>query len=483
MTFVQKHGLWSEQAHDAAERISARLRNGEITRLRFGWADQHALVRGKTLFAERAASALYSGVGFVGTNLLKDSSDRTTQAVFTRGAGFDSDEFEGAADVLLIADPLSFVELPWSPGSGWVQCQPYFYRGERRGQLVPFDTRGVLQRTVEMAREKSTLLRVGLEVECHIFKLDDQQIKAADLGWPGKAPAVSALSTGYRLLSEQRYDRLEPVLDLLTEPLLAMGLPLESVEIELGPSQVEFVFGPQEAMTGADTMLLFRHAAKQVLQRQGFHISFMCRPALPHAMSSGWHLHQSLVDLESGRNLFCDPESAGTDLSSTGLHYLGGLIQHAAAATVFSTPTINGYRRYRPNALAPERVNWGRDNRGAMVRIIGGGDDPATRIENRVGEPAANPYLYLASQLAAGLDGMAKKTDPGPSADEPYRANYEPLPRTLDQALAALAADGFFANAFGQEFIDYYSQLKQFELARFHLEVSEWEQREYFDLF
>jgi len=262
-----------------------------------------------------------------------------------------------------------------------------------------------------------------------------------------------------------------------------MGLPLESVEIELGPSQVEFVFGPQEALAGADTMLLFRHAAKQILQRQGFHISFMCRPAMEHVMSSGWHLHQSLVDVDSGRNLFCDPESTESNLSLMGQHYLGGLIQHAAAATVFSTPTINGYRRYRPNALAPERVNWGRDNRGAMVRVIGGDNDPATRIENRVGEPAANPYLYLASQLAAGLDGMALKTGPGPSADEPYGAEYALLPRTLDQALAALAADPFFANAFGREFIDYYSQLKQFELARFHLEVTEWEQREYFDLF
>jgi len=204
MSFVQTHGLWSEQAQHAAERISARLRNGEIQRLRFGWADQHRLVRGKTLFAERAASALQGGVGFVGTNLLKDSSDRTTQAVFSQGAGFGSDEFEGAADVLLIADPLTFVELPWSPGSGWVQCQAYFYRGQRRGQLVPFDTRGVLQRTVKMAREQSAQLQVGLEVECHIFKLDDQQIKPADLGWPGKAPAVSPLSTGYRLLSAQR---------------------------------------------------------------------------------------------------------------------------------------------------------------------------------------------------------------------------------------------------------------------------------------
>ncbi|MFK7962956.1 MAG: glutamine synthetase family protein [Burkholderiaceae bacterium] len=483
MSFVQSHQLWTDEAQDAAKRLSARLRNGELKRLRFGWADQHGLVRGKALFAQRAEAALENGVGFVGTNLLKDSSDRTTQAVFTRGAGFGSEDFEGAADVLLVADPLSFVELPWSPGSGWVQCQPYFYRGERRGQLVPFDTRGVLQRCLESAHRQSYQMRVGLEVECHLFRLAGQAIDVTDLGWPGAAPAVNPLSMGYRLLSEQRYDKLEPVVDLLTEPLIAMGLPLESVEVELGPSQLEFVFGPQDALAGADTMLQFRHAAKQIMQRHGYHISFMCRPALPHAMSSGWHLHQSLISLDSGRNVFCDPKPLASGLAASGHHYLGGLVRHAAAGTVFATPTINGYRRYRPNALAPERINWGRDNRGAMLRVVGGGEDPATRIENRVGEPAANPYLYLASQLAAGLEGIAQQADPGASADEPYASEYPLLPRTLDQALAALADDPFYSKAFGQEFIDYYSQLKQFELARFHLEVTEWEQREYFDLF
>lgn len=482
MDFVRQHNLWSESDHLAAERIRARLLNGELTRLRFGWADQHGLVRGKTLHGSRAADALGGGVGFVGTNLLKDTSDRTTQPVFTAGAGFGSVEFQGAADVLLIADPKTYVDLPWSKGSGWVQCQAMF----ADGRPVPFDTRSVLQRTVRAAGEQSMKLRVGLEVECHIFKLENPSLGTEDLGWPGRAPVVSPLSQGYRLLSEQRYDRLEPVLDLLTEPLLQMGLPLESVEIELGPSQVELVFGPQDALVGADTMLLFRHAAKQILQRHGYHISFMCRPRLPEVMSSGWHLHQSLLDKRSGANLFCrqsEQVAQAAALSPTGMHYLGGLLANAQAATAFATPTINGYRRYRPNALAPERVNWGRDNRGAMIRLIGGGSDPSTRFENRVGEPAANPYLYIASQLVAGLDGIDRELDPGVGAQEPYNGQFALLPRTLEQALSALAEDTVYAKAFGQDFIDYYLQLKHFELARYNLEVSDWEQREYFDLF
>ena len=471
-------------ADDQTQSIAARLASGELRRLRFGWADQHGLVRGKTLYGARAAQALVEGLGFVGTNLLKDSSDRTTRPVFTTGAGFNSTEFEGAADVVLMPDVATFTELPWSPGSGWVQCQAMF----ADGRPVPFDTRGVLRHTLGKMAGQGWSSVVGLEVECHIFRLDDPSLESENLGWPGSAPKVSALSQGYRLLSEQRYDRLEPVLDLLTEPLLQMGLPLESVEIELGPSQVELVFGPQPALQAADAMLLFRHAAKQILHRHGYHISFMCRPRLPEVMSSGWHLHQSLNRASDGSNLFAAAPGAGTAvsggvLSELGTHYLGGLLANAPAATVFSTPTINGYRRYRPNALAPERVNWGRDNRGAMVRLIGTPGHHATRLENRVGEPAANPYLYIASQLAAGMDGIARRLAPPPGADEPYHQQYAALPHTLDQAVHALASDEIFRSAFGADFIDYYLQLKQFELARFHLEVTEWEQREYFDLF
>ena len=106
-------------------------------------------------------------------------------------------------------------------------------------------------------------------------------------------------------------------------------------------------------------------------------------------------------------------------LSAFGRFYLGGLLQHARASTVFTTPTINGYKRYRSYSLAPDRAIWGRDNRGVMIRVLGGSGNPATRLENRIGEPAANPYLYMASQILSGLDGVDRALDPGPSADTP----------------------------------------------------------------
>jgi glutamine synthetase len=133
--------------------------------------------------------------------------------------------------------------------------------------------------------------------------------------------------------------------------------------------------------------------------------------------------------------------------------------------------------------LAPDRAIWGRDNRGVMIRVLGGPGDPATRLENRVGEPAANPYLYMASQIVTGLDGMERKLDPGPSADTPYEAQAPLLPKTLEEALGALRADACLAEGFGRNFIDYYLRIKEAEIARYNAEVTEWEQREYFELF
>jgi glutamine synthetase len=206
----------------------------------------------------------------------------------------------------------------------------------------------------------------------------------------------------------------------------------------------------------------------------------MCRPKLPNVMSSGWHLHQSLS--RAGRNAFI-PESGQDVLSDIGRQWLAGLLAHAPAATALSTPTVNGYKRYRPYSLAPDRVIWGKENRGALIRVIGGRGDPGTRIENRAGEPAANPYLYFASQIYSGLDGLARSLPLPPSADTPYEARAEPLPRTLSEALAHLKADTVLGEGLGRGFVDYYCRIKEAEIARFNLEVSDWEHREYFDLF
>jgi glutamine synthetase len=219
----------------------------------------------------------------------------------------------------------------------------------------------------------------------------------------------------------------------------------------------------------------------------------MARPALRGYYASGWHLHESLWD---GRSNVFAPTDGAEPLSKTGRAFLGGLLEHAVPATVFATPTINGYRRFKVNSLAPDRAGWGYDHRGAMVRVLGGAGDPATRLENRIGEPGANPYLFIASQLAAGMDGIARNADPGPREDEPYAADRPLLPKSLPAALEALQASALFKREFGGLFIDYYVKLKRAECARFTQwlsgrqgdemrgdEPTPWEQDEYFDFF
>src|SRR5215813_12430978 len=246
-------------------------------------------------------------------------------------------------------------------------------------------------------------------------------------------------------------------------------------------SQCEFTFQPQVGLSPADTMMLFRSAVKQICRRQGCHATFMTRPKIENVMSSGWHLHQSLRDRRSSANVFMSNDNDA--LSRAGRSFLAGLLAHAGAATAFTTPTINGYKRYRGYSLAPDRVIWGRDNRGVMIRVLGGPGEAATLLENRVGEPAANPYLYMASQVITGLDGMERMLDPGPRADAPYEVEAPHLPKSLEQALAALREDACLAAGFGKNFIDYYLRIKEAEIARYHSEVTEWEQREYFELF
>jgi glutamine synthetase len=219
----------------------------------------------------------------------------------------------------------------------------------------------------------------------------------------------------------------------------------------------------------------------------------MARPALKGYYSSGWHLHQSLVDAKSGRNMFM-PEREGECLSPLGHGYLGGLLKYAVPSTVFATPTVNGYRRFRPNSLAPDRATWCYDHRGVMLRVLGAPGDPATRIENRIGEPSANPYLYILSQIVAGLDGIDNKLDPGPQDDDPYNADRPMLPTSLSAALDALEREPLFRAQLGDVFVDYYLKLKRNEAGRFQQwlkdmgvepgdEPTAWEQNEYFDFF
>jgi glutamine synthetase len=482
-SFVERHGLWTDEQARQATLVEQAIKNNKLELVRFSFADQHGVLRGKTIMAADAPALMRSGVTMTTTLLAKDTAHKTVYPVFTAGGGFAMAEMQGGGDFVMVADPATFRVLPWTLNTGWLLCDIYF----TSGKPVPFSTRQILRDALARLGTAGFDFVAGLEVEFHLFKLENPRLSPADATWPPIAPEVSLLNQGYQYLTESRFDQIEAALEPIRRGVTALGLPLRSLEVELGPSQCEFTFRPQEALAAADTMILFRAAAKQIARRNGQLLSFMCRPALPNLFSSGWHLHQSLLERKRRTNAFIGDGAAG--LSTLGLHYLAGLLAHAQAAAAFTTPTVNGYKRYRPYTLAPDRAIWARDNRGVMVRVLGQAGDPATRLENRVGEPAANPYLYMASQIYAGLDGIAQRRDPGPSADTPYEAKAPALPKDLGEAVTALRTSEVFRKTFGDAFVDYYARIKEAEFARFQAEsgeaadVTAWEQNEYFDLF
>jgi glutamine synthetase len=486
-SFVERHGLWTSAQADAAARVEQAIGRHKLDLVRFSFPDQHGVLRGKTLLAGEAARAMRSGVSMTSTLLAKDTSHFTVFPVFEAGAGMAIAEMGGAGNFLMVADPQTFRVLPWAENTGWLLCDCYF----ANGRPVPIATRRLYRESLSKLAQAGFDYCAGLEVEFHLFKIEDLRLAPEALTWPHEPPAVSHTTHGYQYLTEGRFDQVAPIMDVLRDVMLALRLPLQSLEVEFGPSQFEFTFAPQIGMAAADAMLLLRSALKQTARRHGYLASLMCRPRLPNALASGWHLHQSLIERKSKVNAFASREEKEV-LSPLGRQFLAGLLANARAAACFATPTLNGYERYHGvNTMAPIQAVWAQDNRGAMVRVLGAPGDPSTHLENRVGEPLANPYLYMASQIHAGLDGIARGLDPGPSADAPYRRSAEPLPATLAEAVAALRENTCFRAGFGEAFVDYYARIKEAEIARSRkaaaddckrADVTEWEHREYFDM-
>lgn len=490
--FIARHGLWTDEQRRQAGELRRRIETEDLKLVRLTWADPHGAARAKAVTVPVFLAALEAGYNINVATTTLDSANARIFASFTRGGGMGLPEMTGSPNLIIVPDPATFRVLPWAPGVGWVLCDEYFANG------VPFhfSSRHLLRRTLGRLADKGVGCIVGLEIEWYLLRVADDRLGEENTGVPGMRgrPAKTApVEPGFSYHSESNMDLMQPVLSALAEHFAAIGLPLRSIENEWGPGQLECTFAARPALEAADHALLFRTATRQICRRMGYFATFMCRPALRSYYSSGWHLHQSLLDRGSGRNMFM-PEREHECLSPLGRAFLGGLLKHAGPCTAFATPTVNGYRRFRPNSLAPDRATWCCDHRGVMIRVLGGSGDPATRLENRIGEPAANPYLYIASQIVAGLDGVEHGLDPGPQDEEPYSAARPMLPASLPAALDALDCDQLFRAQLGDVFIDYFVKLKRNEAGRFAQwlkdngttpgdEPTAWEQNEYFDFF
>lgn len=477
--FVAEFGRWDGEQVAAAERVEAALDGVDLVRLVF--CDPHGLARSKTLTVPAFRAALRNGMDFSPGPFLFDTG-HAVAVDFLDQPGIGVEEIHGAGDFLVVPDPGTFQTLPGlEPRTAWVLGDEFLRDGSRH----PLSSRDVLRRVGARYAALDLTPVVGLEVEWYLTRRVAGPAGCAGNGFgrQGGAPEVCAVNSGYQFNLDTLSDSVSAVTGPLAMLLLELGLPLRSMEHESGPGQLETTFEPLPALDAADAMLLFRTMAKQSCARRGHHASFMSLPRVDGFDPSGWHLHQSVVD-GAGANLFAAGDGpAGASVA--GLAYLGGLLARARDLCLLSVPTVNGYRRLGPAfPLAPSTAGWGVENRGSMVRVLG--EAGAAHLENRVGDPCANPYLAIAAQLHAGLEGLLN----GPAqldGGSPAR-----LPQSLAEALEAFRA-GPADVLLGAPLTAVLTRLKQSEVARFAAwcaaerpppdEVTEWEQREYFETY
>ncbi|MEM8504513.1 MAG: glutamine synthetase family protein [Cyanobacteria bacterium P01_D01_bin.1] len=491
--FIERYSLWTDEQKASAERIKATIQEKNLLLIRTAWEDQHGIMRSKSLLPGAFFSALENGMQISTGTYIFDTANALVYNPFIPGGSFDMPAMTGAPNLVLAPDPTTFKVVPWAERTAYILCDQYF----KDGTPMPLSSRTILRRALSVLHQQGLEYVAGLEVEWHLSKLENPMLEISHMGAPGspaEPPQVSSVEHGYQYLQESFHPEVQALLLQIAENLVAMELPLRSMENEWSPGQYEFTFEPMSGTAAADAMLLFRVAVKQICRLNGYHASFMCRPSLKGCYSNGWHLHQSLTERDTGKNAFAAAEPAAL-MSDLCKHFIGGLLAHAGAASIFAVPTINGYKRFAANSLAPDRANWGYDNRGAMIRLQGGFGDPTTHIENRLGEPAANPYLYMASQIIAGLDGIERQLDPGAPTEEPYAAQTQMLPKSLMDAAELLKRDTLYRNSMGDVFINFILTMKESETKRFlesmggcppqdYLEkVTDWEHREYFALF
>ena len=486
--FVASYDLADPERQGVVEEVTARIRELGLRTVRLAVVDQHGVPRGKMLSPQAAIAAMSDGLDFSGAIYSLDSGNQVFVPAFAAGGGFGIEEFTGFPDVVVVPDP---GHLPGAAVGG-----PHRLDAVRRLlRQRPADAAGrpgPAPPHARLARQAGYDFLAGIEVEYYIVKRSAAELAPENAGFMPDPPPVSVFERGYQFLSEVRLDSMGDTLEALRDALDAVRPAAAVHGGRVGSGQLEFSFSPITGLAAADAAVLFRSAVKQVCQRRGLLATFMCRPALPNFFSSGWHLHQSLLSRPDGANAFA---SESGPLSELGRHYVAGLLEHAVPMTVFGVPTVNGYKRFRPYSFAPDRVCWAVENRGALVRVQGSAGDTSSHVEMRIGEPAANPYLYLASNIAAGLDGIRRGLEPPPPASaDPYAVEALALPTSLAAAVDALDADGFYRKAFGEALVAYLVMMKRFEIGRYEdalvaepipdgQDVSDWEMREYFEFF
>jgi glutamine synthetase len=377
-------------------------------------------------------------------------------------------------------DPESCMVVPWRDDCAW-------FSSDLWTEGKPFEpcNRGILKKVLAQAADMGYRVNCGIEAEFYVFADDENEIDPLSPMPHLEKPAYDAV----RLM-----DNLDHWLSETVDAMNKLGWDVYSFDHEDGIGQFEIDFDYTEALTMADRFVFLRVLVHEMARKHGAYASFMPKPYGDKA-GSGAHYNMSLASAD-GSNLFVadkdDPRGCG--LSELGYHFIGGVLKHLPAIQAVSAPTVNSYKRLIVKGStsgytwAPCFVSYGNNNRTNTVRIPGGGG----RVELRSADSACNPYLGMAMMIAAGLEGIRDKIDPG----EPHRENlyYKSdaerraagvawLPRTLDEAVTAFAEDSLSRAVFGNVMFDAWVEKKRAEWLSYLNHVSDWERDRYLKFF
>ena len=437
-----------------SERLAALERDG-VRIVRVTYPDLHGVLRGKDVpigfFGSNASS---HGLGFCKAISTVDLQHNVV-------AGFE----HGFRDIHVWPLPDTLVQLPWAPEVAWCLADQ-----TADGEPYGADPRTVLKRAMAAFAELGLEPVMGPELEFYLL----EPSATASGGWTRYVENPTHIYTVG--------DHADPrgILDRMLLQLLDAELGVIGAAHEYGMSQWEINLAHSNALDAADRAFRFKAAVKDLATRDGMLATFMGKPFNGDA-GSGFHLHLSLC-AEDGANAFTD--TAGDEGCAELLrHFIAGVIAHAPGLMAIVNPTVNAYRRIDPHELVPTRACWGYDNRFGLVRVPPE-RGAATRVEMRLADGAANPYLATAALLFAGLDGIQQKLTP-PAAvaglvyELPEEDQGDPIPLSLDTALDALEADAPLREAMGSALVDTFLTIKRYELERYHHHVSEWDIAEY----
>jgi glutamine synthetase len=400
------------------------------------------------------------------------------EKALTEGIWFDGSSIEGfcrieESDMLLKPDPESYAILPWRPENGRVArfiCDLETYGGK------PFegDPRYILRKTIAEAAEMGFTFNTGPELEFFLFAMANglPTTEFVDFG-------------GYFDLAPN--DAAEDVRRQIVLALTDMGFDIEASHHEVAESQHEIDFKYADALVTADRVITFKFAAKAIALREGLHATFMAKP-IAGINGTGMHIHGSLM--KDGKNAFYDPDG-DRGLSETCRNWIGGLLVHAPAITRIANPTINSYKRLVPGYEAPVYITWSTANRSALIRVPAA-RGMSTRAEFRSPDPTCNPYLTFAAMLAAGLDGIRNRTDPGESTDvniyhlsesERQARGIQMLPGSLMEAHQAMLCDDVIRNMLGDHVVSGLNAITTAEWDSFRMCVHPWELDHYLAIY